>query len=492
MVDFPRASEFENQALSTALPTGDAESARLSRLRRSGLQLSEHRFILRMGDLLASATAVAIALWIWTVVSGDSFTVVFLREHARWFVAVVPWMLLLMPAYHVSVAFSVKATANTVARAAVAGAVLYPLVYFFAPRQVLPRLVVLYFLVVASALTLAWRLAYVHIFTRAQHRHRVAIVGAGRAGQAIAEVLRRVARHTVVVAFVDDDKTEPRGRVDGVPVFAGPEGLRRVVAEQSVSEIVLATRGKIKGPLFRALVDCQEAGADVVGMSTVYERLLQRIPINNLQSDWMFTSLVDAVRLHDASRLAKGTLDIIGGLVGTLIFLLAVPLLGPAIWLNTGRPVLFRQLRIGRGNEPFRLIKFRTMVQDAERDGPRWAGANDRRVTLLGRFLRRSRLDEIPQFLNVLKGDMSLVGPRPERPEFVAELEQTIPFYRTRLMVRPGLTGWAQVNYRYGDSVTDAALKLEYDLYYIKHRSLLFDLAILVRTVKTILTFRGR
>ena len=175
-----------------------------------------------------------------------------------------------------------------------------------------------------------------------------------------------------------------------------------------------------------------------------------------------------------------------------VVFVLLLPLLGTAIWLDTGRPILFWQQRVGLANRPFRLLKFRTMEQGAERDGPRWAGIRDRRVTRFGAFLRRSRLDELPQFFNVVKGDMSLVGPRPERPEFVAELEERIPFYRTRLLVRPGLTGWAQVNYRYGDTVADAAMKLEYDLYYIKRRTLLFDLAIAMRTVKTVLTFAGR
>ena len=485
-------SDSYRSSPSAAVLTGGLERSRLSRLSRAGLRHSDHKLILRVGDLVVSVVAIATALWGWTVVSGDSFSAVFLREHALWFVAVFVWMLLLLPAYHVSVVFSVKDTANILAKAAVVGLVAYPLVYFFAPREVLPRLVVLYFLVIAFVLTLAWRLVYIRTFTRAEHRSRVAIVGAGAAGQIILEVLRQVARQMVVVAFVDEEKTGSPRSIDRVPVVTGPEGLHNIVIKQNVSEIVLATEGEIEGPLLRALVECQEAGTEVVRMSTVYERLLQRIPIKNLESDWVFTSLVDAMRLQDASRLAKRTVDIIGGLIGTLIFLLVLPLLGPAIWISAGRPILFRQLRVGRNNKSFRLVKFRTMVEDAERDGPRWAEAYDLRVTPLGRFLRRSRLDEIPQFINVLKGDMSLVGPRPERPEFISELEQTIPFYRARLMVRPGLTGWAQVNYRYGDSVSDAALKLEYDLYYIKHRSLVFDVLIAARTVKTLLMFSGR
>jgi exopolysaccharide biosynthesis polyprenyl glycosylphosphotransferase len=459
----------------------------------AGLRLSDHRLLLRAGDLTVAAISVLVALAGWSVTAEETFSAAFVRAQAAWFLAILPWMLLLLPSYHVSVVFSTKATAQIIGRTAIVGLAVYPIVYFIAPPQVLPRLVALYFVVTASAATLAWRFVYIRTFTRAENRSRVAIVGVGRAALTVSKLLKRVAHHMVVVGFVDQDRSAAAATtLHEVPVVSGPEGLQQIITEYGVSEIVLAAEGEMDGPLLRALVKCQEAGVEVVRMSTVYERLLRRIPINHLEADWVFTSLVDAMRFQEASRIAKRTVDILVGLVGSLIFLVALAILGPAIWLTAGRPILFRQLRIGRDNRPFQLIKFRTMVEDAERAGPQWAGVGDRRVTPLGRFLRRSRLDEIPQFLNVLAGDMSLVGPRPERPEFIAELEQTIPFYRTRLMVRPGLTGWAQVNYRYGDSVRDSAVKLEYDLYYIKHGSLLFDLLIAIRTVKTVLMFSGR
>ena len=470
---------------------GDTASARPSWLSRSKLQLSEHQALLQLGDFLTTTCAVVGALWLWGVVDGDQFTLGYLRAHGPWFVLVVAWMALFLPAYHPSVVFSMKATAAIGMRVAAAGVGCYVLIYFFAPRQLLPRLVILYFLGLAFILTMAWRGLYIRVFTRERHRYRVAVVGTGPAARLIADLLRRMAPHTAVVAFVDDGVSE-RDEPLGLPAVSGAEGLRDVVAERHVSELVLAPTGEITTELLRAVVTAQEAGVDVVRMATVYERLLRRIPIDHLESDWVLTSLVDAMRLQDASRLAKRALDILGGCVGCVVFVLLLPLLGTAIWLDTGRPILFWQQRVGLANRPFRLLKFRTMEQGAERDGPRWAGIRDRRVTRFGAFLRRSRLDELPQFFNVVKGDMSLVGPRPERPEFVAELEERIPFYRTRLLVRPGLTGWAQVNYRYGDTVADAAMKLEYDLYYIKRRTLLFDLAIAMRTVKTVLTFAGR
>jgi lipopolysaccharide/colanic/teichoic acid biosynthesis glycosyltransferase len=217
------------------------------------------------------------------------------------------------------------------------------------------------------------------------------------------------------------------------------------------------------------------------------------VPVAHLEPNWLFTSYAEAVSARDASRLAKRLFDFLGGLAGTSLLAVFAPFIAVAIVADSGRPVFYRQRRTGRAGSPFSLAKFRTMVRDAEAEGqPQWAGPSDPRITRVGKWLRRTRLDELPNFLSVLRGEMSLVGPRPERPEFVAELEQQIPLYRARLFVRPGLTGWAQINYPYGYSVADAAAKLEFDLYYLKHRSFLFDVWILLRTVGTVMSLRGR
>ncbi len=180
------------------------------------------------------------------------------------------------------------------------------------------------------------------------------------------------------------------------------------------------------------------------------------------------------------------------GCLGCILLLLILPVVGLAIRLDDAGPIFFWQRRVGLRGRTFRLLKFRTMVVDAERDGPRWAAVDDERVTGVGRFLRACHLDEAPQFWNVLKGEMSLIGPRPERPEFVVDLERRIPLYRKRFQVRPGLTGWAQVNCPYGSSVSGAALKLDYDLHYIRHQSLLLDFRIVMLTVRAALRFSGR
>jgi lipopolysaccharide/colanic/teichoic acid biosynthesis glycosyltransferase len=180
--------------------------------------------------------------------------------------------------------------------------------------------------------------------------------------------------------------------------------------------------------------------------------------------------------------------------ISLFALLLTLPLMGVTalvIWLETGSPILFRQKRIGLGGREFEILKFRSMFQDAEQDGPRWAARDDHRVTPKGKFLRKFRLDELPQLFNVLRGEMSLIGPRPERPNFCELLSSEIPFFNLRHSVRPGITGWAQVKYQYGSSVGDARMKLEYDLFYLKHLSIALDSAILLETVKVILYGRG-
>ena len=192
-------------------------------------------------------------------------------------------------------------------------------------------------------------------------------------------------------------------------------------------------------------------------------------------------------------ELGKRLLDIIGAIVGIGIFLVLFPFIGLVIAIESGLPILYWQERLGRGGREFKIVKFRTMVRDAEKDGKaQMAGEKDPRVTRVGNFLRITRLDEWPQFLNVLHGEMSLVGPRAERAEWVATFQEEIPFYRARLLVKPGITGWAQINYGYAANVEDTSVKLEYDLYYIKHRSVWTDLGIIVRTFSTMLERKGR
>jgi exopolysaccharide biosynthesis polyprenyl glycosylphosphotransferase len=232
------------------------------------------------------------------------------------------------------------------------------------------------------------------------------------------------------------------------------------------------------------------AGVRVVRPHEYYERVLRRVSLEDIDESWFLFHR--PLRARRGYAIVKRLIDRIAGLLGSLLVGCLLPLIALLVRFDDGGPVFFRQERVGRGGTPFRIWKFRTMRMDAEPNGPVWANHGDTRVTRVGRFLRRTRLDELPQFFNVLKGDMSLVGPRPERPRFTALLERTVPFYDRRHLMRPGITGWATVRFGYGDSVTDKWRSHEYDLYYLKHRSLLLDLEILLRTMVVMLLRRGQ
>jgi lipopolysaccharide/colanic/teichoic acid biosynthesis glycosyltransferase len=255
----------------------------------------------------------------------------------------------------------------------------------------------------------------------------------------------------------------------------------------------VAISGEMKGTTFQTLLDAQESGIQITRMPVIYEELTSRVPIKILETDWLLRSFVDDTQVSSFYNFVKRFVDIIGGLIGSIGLLIMLPLIGCAILVDDGWPIFYSQIRLGKGGRPYEIIKFRTMIKDAEADGkPRWAKEDDERATRVGRFLRKTRLDEWPQFLNVLYGDMSLVGPRSERPKLVEHFQKHVPFYRARLLVKPGITGWAQINFSYASSIEETIIKLEYDLYYIKHRSLWMDLMILLRTPGTMFGMRGQ
>ena len=275
-------------------------------------------------------------------------------------------------------------------------------------------------------------------------------------------------------------------------VLGQVKDLPRLVKELRVHEVVLAIEQYVESDLFEVLVECQANGVRVSSISDLYEKFLDKIPVEHINPDWAMYMIKDRAVFGRLSLGLKRLLDLVLAGIGLLLFIPLLPLVALAIRLDSVGPIFYRQIRMGQGGKPFSIIKFRTMDTNAEQDGkPRWATKDDVRITRVGRFLRKTRLDEIPQLLNVLRGEMSLVGPRPERPEFVDRLQREIPFYRTRLIVKPGLTGWAQVRYSYGNTLEDAHIKLQYDFYYLRHWSLWLDLHIILQTIGVVLKFRG-
>ena len=450
--------------------------------------------MLLTGDALVSIGAMFGALLLWANLDWLGFSWAFVSDRAAWFIWLpLLWMLLLFNMYDLRRAGSWTETIRGVMISGVMGAVLYLAVYFTSDPGALPRRGILYFLVLVVVLTLLWRRIYIIVFTAPQFMRRTLIVGAGFGGQDFLQVLEGfIPPPFFTVGLVDDDADKLGEEIGGVKVIGASKDLLRLVHEETISDIIVAIQGEMNGQMFQALLDAQEKGVQITRMPVAYEELTGRVPIKHLASDWVLRSFVDEVQTSTVYIGLKRVIDLLGAAVGLLAFGVIFPWVALAILLETGRPVLFTQARLGKGGREFGLLKFRTMQQDAEADGiAHWAEAEDPRITRVGKILRKTHLDEFPQFWNVLRGDMSLVGPRPERPELVQDLEQHIPFYRARLLVKPGITGWAQVNYGKGASVQGSAEKLEFDLYYIKHRNLLMDINTILRTIGSVIGFRG-
>jgi exopolysaccharide biosynthesis polyprenyl glycosylphosphotransferase len=350
------------------------------------------------------------------------------------------------------------------------------------------------FFVAAPILTLIWRFLYIRIFTAPAFMRRVLLVGAGKAGETLLQVIDDLwPPPFFLVGIIDDDPKKIGTEIQNHKILGGSDKLLEIVEQEKVSDIIVAISGEMQGSTFQILLDTQEGGIEISRMPSVYEELLGRVPIRLLETDWILRSFVDQTRASEFFELGKRLIDIIGGFIGVVIFLILLPFISIGILLDSGRPVFYSQTRAGRGAQSYRILKFRTMHQDAEPDGvPQWAAEDDERATRFGRILRRTHIDELPQFINVLRGEMSLVGPRAERPELVEMFQKHVPFYRARLLVKPGMTGWAQVNFGYASTIDETVVKLEFDLYYIKHRNLLTDFVILLRTPSTVLGLRGQ
>jgi len=470
------------------------------------LRPSEQRAILLLGDLIASMSAMGGAIYFWyqyslyTLMQTGMPQIraerIIAIEVPLWFYLLpLVWLLLMIESYESHTAANWKKTLQSIAAAPLVGLMAYSLLFTInIDPNSLPRIAVGAFLVLASILTLIWRGIYIRLYTSSGLMRRVLIVGAGKAGHSLAYIYRKLNPPPFnLIGFIDDDPHKLGKSYHGFRVFATSEKMAEIIDELHVSDIIVAINGEIKGTTFQSILDVQEQGVEVSRMPIIYEEMTQRVPVEHLESDWVIRSFVDQVRVSGVYELFKRLMDIAGGLVGSLVFVIVLPFVALAIVAESGYPVFYSQERLGKGGRVFKIFKFRSMFQNAEESGEaRPAEENDPRVTKVGNFLRKTRLDEMPQFWTVVTGEMSLVGPRAERPELVAQFQRQIPFYRARLLVKPGLTGWAQINYGYVASVKETVIKLEYDLYYIKHRTLNMDFSIVLRTIGTVLRRTGR
>jgi len=357
------------------------------------------------------------------------------------------------------------------------------LVYFFPAMDIGPYVLVAGVAVLVF-LFFIWRWVYEWIIGLPMFRERVYVLGGGEQAKTIVEILRT--RRDVGMEVVERGGTE---------AFTGPQerfaaDLRAFDTPKLLIDRVIVAMEDRRGSMpLRELLALRLRGVTIEDASSLIERLSGKMPLAGLNpSSLIFT---EGFNVKQSLRIAQRLISIVVSSIGLAASLPFVPFIVLAMHFCSPGPIFFCQTRVGRKGRPFCIYKFRTMRVDAEANGAVWATKNDSRITALGRFMRKTRLDEIPQLWNVLRGDMAFVGPRPERPEFVQWLAKEIPYYELRHMVRPGITGWAQVRYQYGASLEETKQKLEYDLYYIKYRSIGLDLLIIFETVKTIILRRG-
>ena len=369
----------------------------------------------------------------------------------------------------------------------------FPLSFLFyiAPVTLLWRGATLLVLVVSLLGIVVSRLVFVSVVDQRVLRRRALVLGAGKRASHIMQLEKELPLLGIeVVGYVHMD-TDHEAMEDH-RVFLREKSLQEIVSERKIDEIIIAVDDRRKGMPVHEILNCKMDGVNVLDMLSFFERETGRVKLNLVNPSWLFLS--DGFRVSVSSAIAKRVFDIAVCLLLLPLFLPIMLIVAMAVWLESpGKgSVLYKQERIGTNNQPFTIYKFRSMRVDAESDGQaRWAQKNDSRITRVGALIRKGRLDELPQVFNVLRGDMSFVGPRPERPAFVEQLQAQYPYYRERHRMRPGLTGWAQISYQYGDSAEDAFRKLEYDLYYVKNYSIFLDLLILIHTTHVVLTGKG-
>ncbi len=481
------------------------EMTSFEKKRRGGLslQFAERKLLLVVIDLLILNGALFWMLSLWP-------KPVFARlvERFPWYALLLSVIWLVVSAFFNVYDLAKAASAPHAIWGVGASAFITQTIYILIPylTPVLPdrrTQIIIFFMAGISGLA-AWRFFYAAVFTHPSFHHRALVIGAGWSGKTLVEAIQETASETgnpylgtgyELLGFVDDDPAKQEQEIDGVPVLGAGKDLIGLVQELNPDEIIIAITHsqRINPDLFHAILACYETGIPITTMATLYERMTGRVPIQHAGQDLTVLLPISRPSGFRFYLAVRRLLDILIALPGLFI----VGLLTPVVWLGNQLTdpgdMFYRQQRTGKGGKVFEIVKFRSMVMDAEKEtGAVWAQEEDPRVTPMGKFLRRTRLDETPQFWNVLKGEMTLIGPRPERPEIIARLSEEIPFYDLRHAVKPGITGWAQVRYRYGASKRDSFVKLQYDLYYIKHLGPFIDFSVLIKTIQVILGMKGR
>lgn len=470
-----------------------------------GIRLSERKLLLVAGDLFLLLGTLYVYIFGAELTNVDVTTLTF-WVGLRWLVPLSTlWLIVgtLFGIYELQWAGSPMRSAWLSLQATLVTQLLFSIIPIWGLPLAQHRSIMLLY-IGASVINISiWRIIYTLLFSQPVFNHTFLIIGNGQATQSLikslngsdgSEEAKLVPVGLHLLGIIDDVK-EAVQTINEIPVLGHVSRLNELVERLNPSEVIVAVEdnGAVSNDLFQAILDAREHGTTVTSLSVFYERVVERILIIDQGNNLGVVLPVERSASFSLYKAFRRAIDILIALVGCFLVAIIVPVVWFANRVLDPGDLFYRQTRVGQGGRLFEIIKFRSMVMDAEKySGAVWAAEDDPRITVIGRFLRRTRLDEIPQFWNILQGDMSLIGPRPERPHFVKQLSDKIPSYRTRHALKPGLTGWAQVKYRYGASVEDSLLKLQYDLYYVKHQSAYLDVLILINTIRVVLGMQGR
>jgi exopolysaccharide biosynthesis polyprenyl glycosylphosphotransferase len=371
---------------------------------------------------------------------------------------------------------------------------IYLLTPVYTPELPSNRLQILFFYIAVLISLFSWRMFYLKFLASTRFMKNVILICDREQVEELVLGLENVDPHYKVVGYVNSDSNQNSDFQYNYIKNIAINDLETFVTTNSVSEIVIASQKTdgITVNLYNQLIHLLENGFIIREYTQVYESITQRIPVQYVARDFYRYFPFSRSNQNQLYLLIVRILEILISAIGILFGLVLLPFIFIFNLIGNKGELFYTQERVGKNGQIFKIYKFRTMVKNAESNGAIFATTNDLRITPFGKFLRKSRIDEFPQFLNILKGDMAVIGPRPERPIFVNEIADIMPFYETRHVIKPGLTGWAQVNYSYGESIEDSLIKLQYDLYYIKHRSIFLDISIMFKTFSTVLFYRGQ
>ncbi|RTY92244.1 sugar transferase [Flavobacterium sp. GT3R68] len=455
-------------------------------------EISERKILLRVFDVLSVFLSLYLVGSIFDfgyfkMTRDNYYWVIVLGFYITFFGAVFEMYNLQTAANQYQIIKSIILTASTTV-------LFYLLTPFYTPELPSNRLQIIYFFIAISSALFVWRMLYLKFFASHRFVKNVVLVCDCNQAEELITALESADPHYRVLGYIDSDKENGNichyNNIQNITI----DTIEEFVKKHSICDIVIASQHTegITVQLYNKLLHLLENGFVIREYTQVYESSTHRIPVQYVARDFY--------RYFPFSRSNQNKLYLVGvrilefliSVVGLTLGLALVPFILIGNFLGSRGPLFYTQQRVGKNGVVFEILKFRTMVQNAETGEAIFAVQNDMRITPFGKFLRKSRIDEFPQFINILKGDMAVIGPRPERPFFVSAIAEVMPFYETRHVIKPGLTGWAQVNYSYGETIEESLIKLQYDLYYIKHRSIFLDVNIAIKTVSTILFYRGQ